>query len=643
MNGRYFASKQILCEFVGVTRWKVAICGEYMKAHHRPCSHGTACNFLHCFRNPGGEYDWADWDSPPPLYWQDKMEKLFGYREANQNHDDKRKGHEYRKRRYDGYNRQPARDHTSNNRHRSLHTHNRQDDRSRFWSSSNKQHHELRHSRDLNRQRYKRNHSETDSEKTQGSYSEDGCDTRNNWLRSSETRKESKRRCHDDEREWSTDMDSDNSYIKQRKRQVSTDTRKQTFEDSDTNWSDPESKRETRFPCKQEKRHIKELDYESGASQTSNSGDGLGQKKDHQRDRRRKSSDNQHEYMKRHHNGYNQQPVRDGASDSRYRRYNTRNRHDNHGTLQSGSGKHRHRSQCSRYSNSQHERRHHSETDSEKLNASYSEDSYDAQNHRLRSPETRKEPKRSYCDNERDESTGFHLKVSNSQCYTRNHSETDSEKLQGLYPADNCDTPNHRLSETRKKWKRKCHVDEPDGSTGIDSDGTYNKKRKRHISIDRKKQKFEDSDSDWSQPDSDKQKNSMSQTSKRKGSEKDSERSDHGKEVMIPKSKLLANRKHREKHFSDVPERPEGSQLMDALESTHRNRLSRIKNKSESKRSETGKDSEHEDDSEKRPHKHKHSKSRKSHGTRGLDSVDLEDRWQDKDGHLNGKLSTDDQ
>ncbi|XP_010252404.1 PREDICTED: zinc finger CCCH domain-containing protein 5 [Nelumbo nucifera] len=78
MNGRYYAGKQITCEFVGVTRWKVAICGEYMKSRLRTCSHGTACNFIHCFRNPGGDYEWADWDNPPPKYWVKKMAALFG-------------------------------------------------------------------------------------------------------------------------------------------------------------------------------------------------------------------------------------------------------------------------------------------------------------------------------------------------------------------------------------------------------------------------------------------------------------------------------------------------------------------------------------------------------------------------------------
>ncbi|KAA8545433.1 hypothetical protein F0562_020217 [Nyssa sinensis] len=79
INGRYFAGKQVKCEYVGVTRWKVAICGEYMKSRLKICSHGTACNFIHCFRNPGGDYEWADWDKPPPKYWVKEMGVLFGY------------------------------------------------------------------------------------------------------------------------------------------------------------------------------------------------------------------------------------------------------------------------------------------------------------------------------------------------------------------------------------------------------------------------------------------------------------------------------------------------------------------------------------------------------------------------------------
>ncbi|CAJ1963808.1 unnamed protein product [Sphenostylis stenocarpa] len=79
VNARYFAGKQVSCQFVNLTRWKVAICGEYMKSGFKTCSHGTACNFIHCFRNPGGDYEWADSDKPPPKFWVKKMIALFGY------------------------------------------------------------------------------------------------------------------------------------------------------------------------------------------------------------------------------------------------------------------------------------------------------------------------------------------------------------------------------------------------------------------------------------------------------------------------------------------------------------------------------------------------------------------------------------
>ncbi|KAL3339357.1 hypothetical protein AABB24_028132 [Solanum stoloniferum] len=43
------------------------------------CSRGTTCSFIHCFHNPGGDYEWADLDKPPPRYWLLKMAALFGY------------------------------------------------------------------------------------------------------------------------------------------------------------------------------------------------------------------------------------------------------------------------------------------------------------------------------------------------------------------------------------------------------------------------------------------------------------------------------------------------------------------------------------------------------------------------------------
>ncbi|XP_018733190.2 zinc finger CCCH domain-containing protein 5 [Eucalyptus grandis] len=90
INGRFFAGKQVTCEFVNLMRWRVAICGDYMKSRFKTCSHGTACNFIHCFRNPGGDYEWADWDKSPPKYWVSKMAALFGYSLENYQEEEKR-------------------------------------------------------------------------------------------------------------------------------------------------------------------------------------------------------------------------------------------------------------------------------------------------------------------------------------------------------------------------------------------------------------------------------------------------------------------------------------------------------------------------------------------------------------------------
>ncbi|KAI8555082.1 hypothetical protein RHMOL_Rhmol05G0147000 [Rhododendron molle] len=81
INGLYFAGKQVTCEFIGVTKWNVAICGEFTKSRLKTCSRGAKCNFIHCFCNPGGDYEWADVDRPPPKYWANKMAALFGYSE----------------------------------------------------------------------------------------------------------------------------------------------------------------------------------------------------------------------------------------------------------------------------------------------------------------------------------------------------------------------------------------------------------------------------------------------------------------------------------------------------------------------------------------------------------------------------------
>ncbi|KAL2087758.1 hypothetical protein ACEWY4_016586 [Coilia grayii] len=58
-NGRWYAGRQLQCEFCPVTRWKTAICGLFDR---QKCPKGKHCNFLHVFRNPTREFLRADQD-----------------------------------------------------------------------------------------------------------------------------------------------------------------------------------------------------------------------------------------------------------------------------------------------------------------------------------------------------------------------------------------------------------------------------------------------------------------------------------------------------------------------------------------------------------------------------------------------------
>lgn len=58
-NGRWYAGRQLQCEFSPVTKWKTAICGLFDR---RKCPKGKHCNFLHVFQNPGHEFWDADHD-----------------------------------------------------------------------------------------------------------------------------------------------------------------------------------------------------------------------------------------------------------------------------------------------------------------------------------------------------------------------------------------------------------------------------------------------------------------------------------------------------------------------------------------------------------------------------------------------------
>ncbi|KAL6035468.1 hypothetical protein STEG23_012423, partial [Scotinomys teguina] len=65
-NGRWYAGRQLQCEFCPVTRWKVAICGLF---EMQKCPKGKHCNFLHVFRNPNNEFREANRDSYPSPAW----------------------------------------------------------------------------------------------------------------------------------------------------------------------------------------------------------------------------------------------------------------------------------------------------------------------------------------------------------------------------------------------------------------------------------------------------------------------------------------------------------------------------------------------------------------------------------------------
>ncbi|ESQ35832.1 hypothetical protein EUTSA_v10009354mg, partial [Eutrema salsugineum] len=126
VNGRYFAKNQVKCEFVNISRWKVAICGEYMKSRLKTCSRGSACNFIHCFRNPGGDYEWADHDKPPPGFWIQKMTALFGYSDEYLKHMEREYSgslHDFRSDQPTDSHRQPSRRSRSRDSYRSHKNH----------------------------------------------------------------------------------------------------------------------------------------------------------------------------------------------------------------------------------------------------------------------------------------------------------------------------------------------------------------------------------------------------------------------------------------------------------------------------------------------------------------------------------------
>ncbi|XP_036768811.1 U2 small nuclear ribonucleoprotein auxiliary factor 35 kDa subunit-related protein 2 isoform X1 [Manis pentadactyla] len=71
-NGRWYAGRQLQCEFCPVTRWKMAICGLF---EIQQCPRGKHCNFLHVFRNPNNEF----WEANRDIYLSpDRTASSFG-------------------------------------------------------------------------------------------------------------------------------------------------------------------------------------------------------------------------------------------------------------------------------------------------------------------------------------------------------------------------------------------------------------------------------------------------------------------------------------------------------------------------------------------------------------------------------------
>ncbi|KAK9761669.1 hypothetical protein K7432_013260 [Basidiobolus ranarum] len=57
LDGRWYAGRQLTCEFVPIKKWKVAICGLFQRGR---CSKGKECNFLHVYQNPKNLYQEND-------------------------------------------------------------------------------------------------------------------------------------------------------------------------------------------------------------------------------------------------------------------------------------------------------------------------------------------------------------------------------------------------------------------------------------------------------------------------------------------------------------------------------------------------------------------------------------------------------
>nr|Q62377.1 RecName: Full=U2 small nuclear ribonucleoprotein auxiliary factor 35 kDa subunit-related protein 2; AltName: Full=CCCH type zinc finger, RNA-binding motif and serine/arginine rich protein 2; AltName: Full=U2(RNU2) small nuclear RNA auxiliary factor 1-like 2; AltName: Full=U2AF35-related protein; Short=URP [Mus musculus]BAA08143.1 U2af1-rs2 [Mus musculus] len=117
-NGRWYAGRQLQCEFCPVTRWKMAICGLF---EVQQCPRGKHCNFLHVFRNPNNEYRDANRDLYPSPDWTSSSFGKNSERRERASHYDEYYGRSRRRRRSpspDFYKRNGESDRKSSSRHR---------------------------------------------------------------------------------------------------------------------------------------------------------------------------------------------------------------------------------------------------------------------------------------------------------------------------------------------------------------------------------------------------------------------------------------------------------------------------------------------------------------------------------------------
>ncbi|XP_066478557.1 U2 small nuclear ribonucleoprotein auxiliary factor 35 kDa subunit-related protein 2 isoform X2 [Tiliqua scincoides] len=77
-NGRWYAGRQLQCEFCPVTRWKSAICG---LSERQKCPRGKHCNFLHVFRNPNNEF----WEANRDIHISPEWTKQTGKNSEKRN------------------------------------------------------------------------------------------------------------------------------------------------------------------------------------------------------------------------------------------------------------------------------------------------------------------------------------------------------------------------------------------------------------------------------------------------------------------------------------------------------------------------------------------------------------------------------